>query len=135
MGELGSIFEADEEERGGRLRGPDLQVTVEVPRSALGAAGGFVADIPPALENGGDLVTRAPSPDGEPGVRLFLPEALPAGAVLRLRGQGGLHPEGVAGDLRVRVQVVEPPPRRVSIWVVTVLVAVLFAIVAVLVLR
>ena len=129
MGELGSIFEADDEQRGGRMRGPDLHVTVDVPRSALGAVAGFAAEIPATLEHQGESVTRAPSPDGEAGVRLFLPPELPDGAVLRLRGQGGVHPEGVPGDLMVRVNVVEPPPRPIGIWVATAVVALVLAIV------
>lgn len=128
MGELGSIFEAGEEAGAGRPRGQDLYVTVEVPRSALGAAQGYAADIPASIEHEGESVSRAPASDGEPGVRLFLPETLPEGAVLRLRGQGGLHPEGVAGDLMVRVRVVEPPARPLWIQVMLILLAVAFAV-------
>jgi DnaJ-class molecular chaperone len=131
VGELGSIFEADDEQRVGRPRGPDLLVTVDVPRQALGTQEGFTAAVPETLEHDGEPVSRAPSPDGESGVRLFLPETLPAGAVLRLRGQGGVHPDGVPGDLMVRVNVVEPPPRTVDLRLAISVAAVLLAIVLV----
>jgi hypothetical protein len=105
--ELGSVFEADD----GRPRGPDLRVTVEVPRAALGAS--FVAPVPMRLAADGELVERAVIGDDPPGLlTLHLPETLPAGAVLRLRGQGGQRTEQEQpGDLFVVIELVDRPPR------------------------
>ncbi len=106
MAELGSVFEADE-----GPRGPDLRVSVEVPRAALGH--GFRAPVPERLAADGELVERATVGDDEPGfVTLHLPEALPERAALRLRGQGGVGADGQrAGDLLVLVELVDRPPR------------------------
>jgi hypothetical protein len=108
MAELGSVFEADD----GRPRGPDLRVTVEVPRAALGAT--LRAPVPQRIAADGDLVERAVLRDEEPGVvELHLPETLPEGAVLRLRGQGGVATDEGArpGDLMVIVELIDRPPR------------------------
>jgi hypothetical protein len=107
VAELGSVFEADE-----GARGPDLRVSVEVPRAALGAS--FRAPVPQRLAADGELVERVLLGDDEPGfVELHLPESLPDRAVLRLRGQGGAGAgEGeAAGDLLVVVELVDRPPR------------------------
>ncbi len=106
MTELGSVFEADD-----GPRGPDLRVTVEVPRAALGA--GFRAPVPERLAADGELVERMMLGDDEPGfVVLHLPEQLPDRALLRLRGQGGVGAEGQgAGDLLVLVELVDRAPR------------------------
>ncbi|MFO7563774.1 MAG: hypothetical protein R6X02_14105 [Enhygromyxa sp.] len=106
MAELGSVFEADE-----GPQGPDLRVSVEVPRAALGAT--VQLPVPERLAAEGELVERTVIGDDEPGlVTLHLPEALPEGAVLRLRGQGGVGAEGQrAGDLWVVVELVDRPPR------------------------
>jgi hypothetical protein len=107
VAELGSVFEADD----GGPRGPDLRVTVEVPRAALGAT--LRAPVPARIAAEGDLVERVVLGDDEPGVvELHLPETLPEGAVLRLRGQGGIGEEGARpGDLLVVVELVDRPPR------------------------
>lgn len=106
MTELGSVFEADDEPRG-----PDLRVTVEVPRAALGAT--VRLPVPERLAAAGDLVERVVIGDDDPGlITLHLPDTLPNGAVLRLRGQGGHGAEGErAGDLWVVVELVDRPPR------------------------
>src|SRR5690606_29174056 len=61
----------------------------------------------------GELVERVVIGDDDPGlVTLHLPEALPSGAVLRLRGQGGRGAAGERpGDLWVVVELVDRPPR------------------------
>jgi hypothetical protein len=107
VGELGSVFEADD----GQPRGPDLRVTVEVPRAALGAS--FVAPVPMRLAADGELIERAVLGDDEPGlITLHLPEALPEGAVLRLRGQGGRRADAEQpGDLFVVIELVDRAPR------------------------
>jgi hypothetical protein len=108
VSELGSVFEADD----GRARGPELRVTLEVPRAALGAT--FRAPVPLRLAADGDLVERVVVGDGDPElVELHLPEALPDRAQLRLRGQGGPGPseDARAGDLLVLVELVDRPPR------------------------
>lgn len=107
MAELGSVFEADD----GRPRGPDLRVSVEVPRAALGAS--FVAPVPLRLAADGELVERVVLDGEQPGtVTLHLPEALPRGAVLRLRGQGGRRSaDQQPGDLFVVVELVDRSPR------------------------
>lgn len=107
MAELGSVFEADE-----GPRGPDLRVSVEVPRAALGAS--FHAPVPERLAADGELIERVQHGRDEPGfVELHLPESLPDRAILRLRGQGGASAnEGEsAGDLLVVVELVDRPPR------------------------
>ena len=107
MAELGSVFE----EAGEGPRGPDLRVSVEVPRSALGAC--LRAPVPRRIAAEGDLVDRAVSPtDEDPDrIELHLPESLGPRTMLRLRGQGGVHPEGRPGDLLVVVELVDRPPR------------------------
>ncbi|PRQ01097.1 hypothetical protein ENSA5_27790 [Enhygromyxa salina] len=106
MAELGSVFEDDDD----RPRGPDLRVSVEVPRAALGAS--LRAPVPARLAAEGELVERAVLADDEPGsVELHLPEELPDRAVLRLRGHGGVVEGGRAGDLLVVVELVDRAPR------------------------
>jgi hypothetical protein len=107
VAELGSVFEADE-----GPRGPDLRVSVEVPRAALGAT--VQLPVPERIAADGELVERAVIGDDDPGlVTLHLPESLPDGAVLRLRGQGGLGAAGERpGDLWVVTELVDRPPRE-----------------------
>lgn len=117
---FGSIFDGTEPTRGGP-RGPDLRVTVEVPRTALGSPDGFAAPIPTTVEVDGRSIERVRGPEGEGPVPLFLPATLPSGAVLRLRGQGGRSPTdgGPPGDLLVEIVVVDRPSRR---WLVPVVI-------------
>lgn len=115
MAELGSVFE----DPGEGPRGPDLRVSVEVPRAALGAS--LRAPVPRRIAAEGELVERVTVPGQDPdSVELHLPEELPARTMLRLRGQGGRPPEpkegedegeGQAGDLMVVVELVDRPPR------------------------
>ena len=109
MAELGSVFD-DHGDADERPRGPDLRVTVEVPRAALGAS--LRAPVPTRIAADGDLVERVIlDPEDPERVALHLPDQLPARAVLRLRGQGGVREDGRPGDLMVVVQLVDRPPR------------------------
>jgi hypothetical protein len=107
VADLGSVFEADD----GQPKGPDLRVTVEVPRAALGAS--LLAPVPMRLAANGELIERVVVGEDQPGLlTLHLPEVLPSGAVLRLRGQGGCGVEGQRpGDLFVVIELVDRPPR------------------------
>lgn len=108
MAELGSVF--DEDESDARPRGPDLRVTVEVPREALGAT--LRAPVPARIAADGELVERAIlDPEDPGGVVLHLAKDLPSRAILRLRGQGGVGEGDRAGDLMVIVELVDRPPR------------------------
>jgi hypothetical protein len=121
MSGLGNVFDAVAPE-GDVPRGPDLAVSVEVPRSALGRAGGFHVDVPAVLSAGGVEVARAIDPDAtEPGIRLHLAATLPDRATLRLRGQGGVCPGGTPGDLLVTITVVDDARTWPSTRVVVVL--------------
>ena len=104
MPELSNIFEETE-----GPRGPDLDVTVEVPRTALGGDDGVVVPVPAQLTKGGHRIHRAVSPhEPKQSVRLRLPADFPSGGTVRLRGQGGLPPsQGHAGDLYVKVRLVD----------------------------
>jgi hypothetical protein len=105
--QLGSVFEEVDDSR---PRGPDLRVSVEVPRAALGAT--LYAPVPARIAVDGELIERAVLEGEEPGrVVLHLPEQLPARALLRLRGQGGLAPDAPPGDLLVLVELVDRAPR------------------------
>ena len=112
MTELGSVFEQEDP---GAPRGPDLHVSVEVPRAALGHT--LRARIPRRLASEGELVDRASPEEGgdeDPEVvRIHLPEGLPDRAMLKLRGQGGVAElvEGRPGDLHVLCELVDRPPR------------------------
>jgi hypothetical protein len=100
---LGNVFEGFESDQ---PRGPDLRVSVEVPREALG--GSLRARVPMRLAADGELVDRAGTPEDPEHVLLHLPPSLPAGAVLRLRGQGGVLAQGQQpGDLFVAIELVE----------------------------
>ncbi len=106
---LGNVFDSFEGEQDSP-RGPDLRVSVEVPRAALG--GSIRVQVPARLAADGDLVERIQAPGEDPDrVLLHLPGSLPAGAVLRLRGQGGGHPDGRPGDLYVVIELVDRPLR------------------------
>lgn len=110
MKSIGNVFDATRPDPAAP-RGPDLAVAVEVPRKRLGRS--CTVHIPERLDLDGALVERARSPhDDHPGaITLHLPEGLPEGAVLRLRGQGGVGGEGsVPGDLYVRITVVDREP-------------------------
>ena len=73
---LGNVFADDDE----RPRGPDLRVSVEVPRAALGAS--LHAPVPSRIAVDGELVERAVLEGDDPAcVVLHLPEQLPEGAV------------------------------------------------------
>lgn len=107
VGELGSVFDDEDEEL---PRGPDLRVSVEIPRAALGAS--LRAPVPARIAADGDLLERVVLHGEDPDtVELHLPEQLPERAILRLRGQGGAIEGGRAGDLLVVVELVERPPR------------------------
>jgi hypothetical protein len=107
--ELGSVFE--EAESDPRPRGPDLRVSVEVPRAALGAT--LHAPVPDRIAVDGELVERATLEGEAPGqIVLHLPEQLPERALLRLRGQGGVAPDAAPGDLLVLVELVDRSPRE-----------------------
>ena len=107
MAELSNIFEEVD-----GPKGPDLDVTVEVPRRALGADDGVVVPVPAQLTKDGHRIHRAVSPhEPKQAVRLRLPSDFPNGGTVRLRGQGGLPPnEGNAGDLYVKVRLVDGEP-------------------------
>ncbi len=103
MAELGSIFE----EQGDGPRGRDLRVTVRVPRSA--PHGEVRVRVPLEVAAEGGYVRRAdPHGDGET-LTLRLPDPIPPGAVLRLRGLGALAPAagGAPGDLYVELEPVD----------------------------
>jgi hypothetical protein len=109
---LGSVFEGFESDR---VRGPDLRVSIEVPREGLG--GPLRARVPRRLAAGGDLVERVSTPDDPEHVILHLPAALPVGTVLRLRGQGGVLQGARPGDLFVAIELVDramTPDERVA---------------------
>lgn len=109
MGSLGSIFA--EPTTGDR--GPDLRVTVEVPRSVLGDPEGYDASVPETFEQEGETITRVRGPGDPPGkITLRLPEDIKAGTTLRLRGQGGRRKGCPAGDLYLRVELVNTLPVR-----------------------
>lgn len=128
-GALGNIFAEDEAQRAGKPRGPDLHITVDVPSDVLGDPQGYRVPIPEKIEVEGAAVPRKVNPDDREGVPLHLPQTAKTGMVLRLRGQGGLHEQGVPGDLFVKIHVVQPPPRS-RVWPVAIL-AVLAAALAI----
>lgn len=101
---LGSVLAEDPDEVA-KPRGPDLHVVIEVPPTALGAAGGFAAPLPLRVPHAGERWERAALPGEESFLRLHLPRELPSGAVLRLRRQGGVCEGGVPGDLFARIVV------------------------------
>jgi hypothetical protein len=106
VAQLGNVFEDDN----AGPRGPDLRVSVEVPRAALGAT--LHAPVPARIAVDGELVERAVQEGEQPGqITLHLPEQLPPRAVLRLRGQGGLGADAAPGDLFVIVELVDRAPR------------------------
>jgi hypothetical protein len=112
--QLGSVFEGFESDQ---PRGPDLRVSIEVPRAALG--GPLRARVPLRMAADGDLVERASTAGDPEHVVLHLPTSLPAGAVLRLRGQGGVITGRQPGDLFVAIELVErdmTPDERVPGW-------------------
>ena len=107
MTALGSVLEP---EGGGGPKGPDLFYVAQVPPKALGDTAGYAVAVPQALDHEGQKVPRAASPHDEGGkIRLHLPAQVPEGAVLRLRGQGGVVAGGGApGDLLLQIEVVAP---------------------------
>lgn len=89
-------------------RGPDLRLRVKVPSKDLGREGGVLVKVPASIEHEGRAVPRAASPHDPKGrLRLHLPAQVPEGAVLRLRGQGGLQEGASPGDLYIEVEVVQ----------------------------
>jgi len=105
MTELGNVFDAVSPDGS---TGPDLRIEIDVPRASLGDSRSFTASIPLTI----DGMHRAdPHGDGEQ-VQLNLPKSLPEGAVLRLRGLGGV-PQGAEatapGDLYVALRIVDLP--------------------------
>lgn len=108
MAELGSVFEDEDQDA---PRGPDLRVSVEVPRAALGAT--LHAPVPLRIAADGELVERVVLDGDEPDtIVLHLPKQLAPRSMLRLRGQGGACPEGRPGDLLVVVELVDRAPRE-----------------------
>ena len=102
VADLGNIFQPPTT----GARGPDLRCVVHVPPRALGLAEGYEVDVPLELEHEGQRVPRAVSShDVGSRVRLYLPESLPEGALLRMRGLGGRQEGGAAGDLYVQIEV------------------------------
>lgn len=104
--QLGSVLAPESE----GPKGPDLVVEVEVPQEAVGLPDGYLANVPEFVAQAGDRVRRQLSPfeKGE-GVRLQIPPGFPENGALKLRGQGGLHKDGPAGDLIVKVRLVDKP--------------------------
>ena len=103
MAKLGNIYDES-----GRLgdKGQDLHTTVQVPPRAVGWACGCRVRVPRTLPGGGVRHQRVSVP-GEKGdeVTLQLPEGLPDGAILRLRGHGAAQQSGRPGDLMVKVRI------------------------------
>lgn len=121
MSALGSVLEP---EAGGGPRGPDLYFLAQVPPKALGASAGYAVSVPKKLAHEGQKVPRATSPHDEGGkIRIHLPAQVPAGAVLRLRGQGGVVQGGAPGDLLLEIEVVRPAvtPVVLLLWLVALL--------------
>ncbi|MCA9650667.1 MAG: hypothetical protein KC501_12205 [Myxococcales bacterium] len=112
MGELGSIFDGVPAATG--TKGPDLRVQVTVRRSQLERGESVVVEVPDEVPHGDLLVPRRRGSDDPPGgVRLHLSPRLGERTMLRLRGQGGEHPDsGRPGDLLVEVSVTPDPARR-----------------------
>ncbi|MEM7159317.1 MAG: hypothetical protein AAF799_41145 [Myxococcota bacterium] len=107
MAKLGSIF--TESPKGGpRAKGPDLRVEATLTRSQLRSSA-IEVTVPDRVPHDGGTVPRRRGPDDPPGaVRLHLSPQLQDGATLRLRGQGGEHPDsGTPGDLLLTLTVVE----------------------------
>lgn len=128
MSGLGNVFDAVETSAEAP-RGPDLRFSVHVPRSALGREDGFVAEVPLTLPHEGEQIERAREPDAEgTGLILHLSPTVPDGATLRLRGQGGVHPEGVPGDLWITIHLVDDPPRALGWRTMAVVVALALAL-------
>ena len=106
MTAIGSVLEPS---GGEGLRGPDLYFVARVPPKALGNREGYCVKVPRKLDHDGNKVTRASTPHDEGDkVRLHLPPQVPEGAVLRLRGQGGLVEGGSPGDLLLEIELVKP---------------------------
>jgi hypothetical protein len=101
---LGSIYEQDD----GGPRGRDLTAQVDVPQWALGAP--HAVQVPLDLPTASALVRRTIGP-GDQGttITLNLPEGVPDGVTLRLRGLGEAHAGGRSGDLYLQVQLVDTP--------------------------
>ena len=125
MAELSNIFDDND-----GPKGPDLDVTVDVPRQALGLQDGVVVPVPDQLKKNGRQIVRALSPhEPKQSVRLRLPADFPNGGTVRLRGQGGLPPhQGFPGDLYVKVRLIDGAvrphwTRRVALMVAVFVVA------------
>ncbi len=106
MAKLGSIYGSD----GPGPKGQDLHCEVQVPPAAVGHAPGCRVQIPRELPGGGLRHTRA-AVAGVVGdeLVLHLPQGMPDGAVLRLRGHGAAKEGERAGDLLIAVRI-RPQP-------------------------
>lgn len=104
MSSLGSVFEPD----GDGAKGRDLRYAITLRRDQLGAP--VEVEVPLNLPIDDEVVPRAIGP-GESGanITLNLPESVPSGAALRLRGQGEDIDDGRAGDLYLTVTITEKP--------------------------
>ncbi len=105
MPELGSIFTKGPES-GRRAKGPDLRVEATITPSQLRHAA-IEVPVPDRVPHEGGSVPRRRGPGDPPGVvRLHLSPQMGDGATLRLRGQGGEHPDsGTPGDLLITLSV------------------------------
>lgn len=103
--ELGSVFDG---EASASSKARDLRWEVGVPPHALGQGQGVWVDIPDKLPLRQQPEERAPRQirdDDPPGqILLHLPENLPSGATLRLRGQGEAGQDRAAGDLYLTIR-------------------------------
>jgi hypothetical protein len=105
-GALGNVFDAVESTGAEGTRGEDLRTRVRVPRWTLGHPDGAN----PELGRWVDGAERLVQSDDDSRVPLHLPADFPDGGTLRLRGQGGVSPDGgPAGDLYLQIKLVDEP--------------------------
>ncbi len=124
MSELGSIFDGAPN-AGAGAKGPDVRVQAQVPRSWLGSPDGLEISVPDKVPYEGGTVPRRLGP-GEPAgkITLHLASDLGERTTLRLRGQGGEHPEsGLPGDLLVQVTIVAEESAGLGLVVPVVVIA------------
>ena len=129
MGELGSIFDGAPAAGASGPRGPDVKVRAPVRASMIERGEEVLISVPERVSFEDDTVPRRCGPGDRPGeVRLHLSPQLNDGVTLRLRGQGGEHPEsGLPGDLLVTIEVVAAEEGGNRTWLVVAAVAVLGA--------